>query len=266
MNCKFDEKILHLYADGELGETARARVEHHLAICQDCRARYESIIFIKEQMHEACSMVKAPEYLKTRVTASINSIEPAKILNFGFLERFTLAITKFKPSRVVTLGFLFSIVMLFVLFPGKRGLSKIAGDLAEEFMAWPERGAIESISTNNPNEAEAYFIQKLDINSKIPALLAGGMKLIGAGIADLNGQPVAHARYSDGSMECSMFIFRQAQPGYRPSSTLMVAGREYEISSSAEVNLLCWHKNEMNYVLCGCCCFEKLSELAISSI
>lgn len=266
MACKFDEKIIHLYIDGELGETARERVKQHLSICDDCRAKYKSILIIKEQTYSACSIVQAPAYLSTRVIASIDSAGRKEAVKYTLFERLALAFMNIRPSRALGVGLVFAIVMMSVLFPAKRGLSRVAGHLAGEYMAWPENSTVESIATNSHYQAEEFFYRNLHISAEIPEVLAGGMKLTGAGIVDLNGMPVAHARYSDGKMDCSMFIFKEIQPGHKPSSTLVIAGQEYEISSSADVNFICWHKDRMNYVLCGCCCFEKLSELAQSSI
>lgn len=266
MNCRFDEKIYHLYADGELGESARRLVEEHLETCYLCKAKFESIIFIKDQMREACLKVQAPAYLRTRIIANLEGANRPGTLQLGFFERLNLIIMNFRSARMAALGIIFSLVMLAVLLPGRRGLSKVAGDLAHEYTSWHVNNPVEFLSTGDPGEAEQYIVRNLGIHSEIPSALASDMMLVGVGLADLNGDLIAHARYSDGKMDCSMFIFEEKQPGHKPSATLVAAGQEYEISSSADVNLLCWHKDKMNYVLCGCCCFEKLSQLAMSTI
>ena len=44
---------LNAYADGELSEKDRQRVEEHLAACPECRAAYEEILELKALMGEA---------------------------------------------------------------------------------------------------------------------------------------------------------------------------------------------------------------------
>ena len=53
---------LNAYADGELSEKDRQRVEEHLAACPECRAAYEEILELKALMGEA----KTPEGLSAR--------------------------------------------------------------------------------------------------------------------------------------------------------------------------------------------------------
>ena len=53
---------LNAYADGELSEKDRQRVEEHLAACPECRAAYEEILELKALMGEA----KTPQGLSAR--------------------------------------------------------------------------------------------------------------------------------------------------------------------------------------------------------
>ncbi len=266
MSCKFDEKIIHLYADEELGDTARRRAEQHLSICDECRAKYQAIAAVKEELIASCAETKAPEYLRTRIIASLDSIAEDSDLKLGLTDRFKLMILNLRQSRAVAVSAAFGIVMLMLLFPGEQGLSHMADDFAKEHIAYNDHTDASSFITGSTDEVEMYFYDQLGIKLSIPSSLSGEFNLKGASIFEIDGMKAAHARYSDESMECSLFIFQDPEPGNHSKYTLSASGKEFEISSKDDVNLICWHKGQVAYVLCGCCCFETLTSLAKAGV
>ena len=266
MACKFDEKIIHLYTDNELGETARARVAEHLKNCDHCRALEQAIREQKSNLYEACSAVKAPSHLRNRILAGLDSEAKPEPVMLSFFERLRLTLDGFKTSRVTALGAVFAVVMLLVMFPGEEGLSSMAGDLAREHMELPDLDASGFLATANANEVEEYFFNELKLETDIPPFLEGGFTLTGAEIVESDDLPLAHARYSDGKIKCSLFIFVDPRTSFDASKTVIAAGKEFEISSSSDVNFICWHDNKTAYILCGCCCFDKLTSLALAGI
>jgi hypothetical protein len=269
MGCKFDERLIHLYADGELGANARGRVEDHLRICDDCRAVYESIMQLKSELVTACEEVKAPDYLRSRIIALCGqeSISDEPVLNR--IERFKLKFHKPIASRSLAIGFVLAAIVILVLIPGRGGLNSIAAELAQQHKGQPGTIDTQFLSTSDSHEVESYLDANLEISAFIPPSLPGDLMLKGFSATDLGGKRMAHMRYSDGKIECSLFIYPDLYPkstrgGGQPS--MIAAGTEFEISSSEDVNFICWHKEELAYVLCGCCCFEKLTQLAASTI
>lgn len=266
MKCKFDERIIHLYADGELGETARARAEQHLSICDSCRAKYDAILAIRGKLQSSCASERAPGYLATRILTNIDSIAEEDDVKIGFFDRIRLLIMNLKTTRAVALGMAFGLVMLMVLFPSEQGLSHIAGDLAKEYVGYAHKTSTLPVDMNNHSEVESYFHEQLGIKTRIPAVLASEFELTGACIVQIDNISTAHVRYTNDKVECSLFIFHDPKPNRGSKYTLSAAGKEFEISSASDVNLVCWHEGQIAYVLCGCCCFDKLTQLAASGV
>jgi anti-sigma factor RsiW len=269
MGCKFDERLIHLYADGELGANARERVEEHLRICDDCRAVYESIMQLKSELITACAEIKAPDYLRSRVISLCGQDSGSNEPVLNRIERFKLKLYQPIASRSLAIGFVIAAILIMVFIPGRGGLNSLAAELAQQHKSQPGIIDAQFISTSDSHEVESYLNANLEISAFIPSSLPDNMTLKGVKTTDLGGIRMAHVRYSDGKMECSLFIypdiqFNSTRRGGRP--TMMAVGTEFEISSSEDVNFVCWHKEKLSYILCGCCCFEKLTQLAASTI
>ena len=69
MNCKDLNELADLYADGELPEEARARVERHLIQCPQCAYRVRSIEQTRALLRQAFPPIE-PSPASWRVTSS----------------------------------------------------------------------------------------------------------------------------------------------------------------------------------------------------
>jgi len=122
MNCRFDEKILHLYVDSELGEHTRSKLEEHLAYCEECKRIVESIIAMKTALAATCSTVKAPAHLYARISDSLEPALASRLTKLNLKEKLGLITLGFQASRRWAIGVVFALLLIFILFPGKRGL------------------------------------------------------------------------------------------------------------------------------------------------
>jgi hypothetical protein len=266
MGCRFDERLIHLYVDGELGTGAKSRVEDHLQICDECRGIYEALLELRNQLVAACATVKAPDYLKTRISALCDKQADPGIKILSLSERLKLGFFQPAASRIMAAGFVLAAVLILVLIPSQSNLSNMVGELAKEHMGKPGLVDANFISTDDPRDVEQYLHANLGMAVYVPTNLPGNMVLTGVVIDDLDGKRIAHIRYSDGSMECSMFILPDMNLNPTRQPSLIAAGTEFEISSAHDVNFVCWHKDKLAYILCGCCRFERLAQLAVSTI
>jgi hypothetical protein len=266
MSCKFDEKILHLYADNELGEHIREKLEEHLAYCGECRRVVESIRALKSELAAACSAVKAPVYLRDMIS---NSLEPAGISNpakLNLKEKLSLIALNFHNSRRWAWGFVIAIILIFILLPGKHGLQSIAGKLAKEHMnslSYVESGLLQ---TNEAAEVIDFLKQELGLSPDIPQYIQDKFKLEGVRLLKINDNPVAHVRYSDGQDGCSMFILNSLFLEEDYTELYIASGIEFKACNCGDCNLICWENNKNCYILCGNCCFKDLVKMAVSFI
>jgi hypothetical protein len=266
MGCRFDERLIHLYVDGELGANAKSRVEDHLQICDECRDVYESLVQLKSRLAAACESVKAPDYLKTRISALCDKQADPGIKILSASEKLKLGFLQPTASRIMAVGFVLAAILVLVLIPSRSSLNSMAGELAKEHKGDP--GLLDSnfISTTDPEDVQRYLRANLEMAIYIPPELPGGMTLEGVEMTTLSGKHLAHIRYSDGSMECSLFIMADMDPSPARQPSLIAADTEFETSSASDVNFVCWHKDKLAYILCGCCRFERLAQLAVSTI
>jgi anti-sigma factor RsiW len=266
MHCKFDEHIIHLYLDGELGENARARVEDHLLVCDKCRAKYESLALLRRELASACARIKAPPHLRERISAMPANSMPTAISNFTASEKIRLLFSNARLLRTAAAAFALAAIIFMLLLPKDGDLERMTGKLARVYMEWPGDSDNLSFDSSDSGEIQKYLHSELGLAAVIPQSLDGGFNLSGVKVISMPDGRMAHIRYSDGEMGCSMFIFKETSSSNDGSRMMVISDREFEVGSSADVNFVHWHQGGTGYILCGCCRFEKLAHMAGSRI
>jgi len=266
MNCKFDERILHLYADNQLGDHTRSRLIEHLNYCDQCRSTVESIKALKAEMFSACSSVEAPGYLAARISAELDVAQSSISTRLNLSEKLRLMVFKLQSKRSLAMGFVLLLIIFTILIPGKAGMSSVAGELAKEYSTGPGYTEAAGLVSGDPAEITRFFYENMGLNTKIPQLLHKKFQLEGGSIIQLRGRSMAHIRYTDGIEKCSMFIVND--PSFEPdkSELYRASGVEFEIFNSGKVNFICWNNGFNSYILCSNCCPLDLVNMAVSDI
>jgi anti-sigma factor RsiW len=265
MGCKFDEKIIHLYVDDELGETARARIEDHLNICDDCWIKYQSILLLRQKLAAACFKTRAPAHFKPHISNLLHTREKTPAV-FSHNDKIKYIFANVRASRPLAIGLVAAAILFLVLSHAGSGLSRLTRPLGQEYISW-SGDANEIIPLrDDPQQVRDYCSANLGAISDIPECLSPGFELQGARLITLQSKQMIHLRYSNGKSACSMFVFKEEHP-HDPRGPLLIASdREFEIGSSDDINFIRWHKGEVTYILCGCCCFDELARLAVATI
>jgi len=73
MNCKEIADLLDLYADSELSEEARARVDRHLMRCPECAYRVRSLEQTRSLLSEAYPKHESAPTFRERMEARLES-------------------------------------------------------------------------------------------------------------------------------------------------------------------------------------------------
>lgn len=68
--CEVVRPLLTLYADGDISEAEKEKVEEHIAMCGDCKEELEGEKKLQELLH-SLPEVEAPRYLRQRIYAAI---------------------------------------------------------------------------------------------------------------------------------------------------------------------------------------------------
>ncbi|MCP4582705.1 MAG: hypothetical protein GY839_13930 [candidate division Zixibacteria bacterium] len=266
MNCKFDDKILHLYVDNQLGDHTRSRLIEHLNFCDRCQSTVESIKALKTEVATACTCVNAPGFLAARISSELDAEQSSVSTRLNLPEKLKLLVLNLQSTRNLAVGFAFVLILFIILIPGKSGMSSVAGELAREYKDGPGYSETASLLSSDPGEITRFFNENIGLNTKIPQLLHEKYKLEGGSIIQLRGNSMAHIRYTDGISMCSMFIVNN--PSFEPdrSELYMASGIEFEIFNSGKVNFICWSNGLNSYILCGNCCPLDLVNMAVSDI
>lgn len=67
IDCKEAERRLHRYLDRELSEAEVAEVQHHLEVCDNCRARFRFEERLRRLVKQAGEKDQAPAGLRERI-------------------------------------------------------------------------------------------------------------------------------------------------------------------------------------------------------
>ena len=67
LDCVQTTARLHLYIDRELTVDEAEIVQRHLADCPKCKCRFQFDMSLKKLIHERCTIVHAPIYLREDV-------------------------------------------------------------------------------------------------------------------------------------------------------------------------------------------------------
>jgi len=67
LDCIQATARLHLYIDRELSMDETEIIQQHLAACPRCECRFHFDMNIKKLMHERCTIMHAPTYLREAI-------------------------------------------------------------------------------------------------------------------------------------------------------------------------------------------------------
>jgi len=73
-DCREVLEEVYLYLDGEMDESERSRVRHHLDECAPCLRRYGLEQEVKVLVARCCGSAPAPEGLRARVMVRIQQV------------------------------------------------------------------------------------------------------------------------------------------------------------------------------------------------
>jgi len=266
MACRFDEKILHLYIDGELGDETETRVSEHLRFCDECSAKVKAIENLKNGLSEVCLAVKATQHLRSRVVEKLDLEQSSSEIKFSLLDNIKIIFNNIKPAKAIIPGLVFAIVLLFVFIPNKDGLSNIAGILAKQHLQRHSLGIEDGLQTSISSEVSGFLDNYLGQRLNIPGNLGKDVCLKGCCLFKIKDMQVAHVCYASRLIDCSLFIIDSSILDDGRADYLVASGVKFRYGSSKNVNYICWQKALKVYILVSCCPHDELINLAMTVI
>ena len=111
MNCTDSKNLLFLSQEGKLKEEEKILLQNHLAECKKCAFDFNFLTSIENTLRTS-EKVKAPDYLKDRITSNIFPVFESK------KEKYELGIFSIA-------GALISIIAIFFFFPFEALISEL---------------------------------------------------------------------------------------------------------------------------------------------
>lgn len=271
MNCVQFRTYLSAFADGELSVEANLEALEHLNMCPDCAARTVDIQSLKVTLREVWPETPAPEGLRQRISAALDS-EVAKAESPqtdsarggvivrrsapGFLARHGLV-----APLAVAAALAFSVIA-WRLWPGeqiKPGTMTVVwaqavADVRDQHLHcvghMGDRHHDESLG-RDVSEVEARLSERLGIPVRVPDLTNHGFRFIGADRCGIRGRAGAHALYRspESGQSCSVFTVA-LMPELDVASGRRIGGRSFFVSIVKDTHVLAWHEGGYTYVVC----------------
>ena len=240
MDCAELERSLDAWVDGELAAREQAEAERHVAACDRCRAEAErshaARATLRAKLRQAMgpTITPAPQALRERIhIALVHERRP--------LWRRMLA-----PLPIAALAACAAGVLVVVATHGgsdplvDEAVRKHTRDLPLEVTA----------ASVGPESVARWFTGKLDFNAAPPRFGAGGVRLVGGRLSNIQDRPAAYVRYELPRGQLGLFILDD------PHRRFGVAGRTVHIGpatvrlvNARGFNVAVWRRDEIVYSL-----------------
>ena len=262
MSCDFDEKLLHLYLDGELSLGQRLRVERHLAACDDCRSAYKYLQGLSIDLRTASKQVRAPERLRLGVLNILNSEasrKPSRITAFHWLIPFTGRPVSSRLSTSLLMAA--ATLILFFVMVDFGDDDPIAAVLVEEHALDFEKSMAAPNSTDL-KRIKLLLATTFPTGINIPECLSRSAKIIGGHMSRVADRDIVHIMYQDEMNRCSLYILSADSLSFNRKLTLVNGERSVQCGRHKGANYIILKKAEAAYMIISCCPHEKLLQMA----
>ena len=246
MTCQELDRLLYPYLDGEFQPEERMDVETHLETCADCTQRVEKEREIQQTLRRAArhsiQTSKAPASLRAGIQGGLRR-EQRRALHFQWLRLSAAALV------VVAVG-----GGWIALRPEER--QRFVADAAKRHA----KKLPPEISHVTPEDAEAWFIGKLDHQVSIPRL--ANMKLSGARISNVENHAAAYISYETGpgqeGRSIGLFVIGDSERDVDAKALPAM-----KVDSSQGYNVATWRDGEVVYELVSDLSEEDIREMVL---
>ncbi len=239
MDCRDVQRLLHPYADGELDLVRLLEIEEHLAECQECADREQSVRALRETLAGAALYHRAPDSLRARlgfspVPASVPAPAPVPLVR---RQRRTPALLVATVAGIV----LVVVAMLTAAAVWKRPNYPAEDRFAELVVAGHVRSLqvdhVTDVISSDQHTVKPWFRGKLDFSPQVPDFSASGFVLTGGRLDYLTDRPVAAIVYHRRQHVINVWTWPGANGDERPVRSLKQHG----------FNLRTWERSGMVY-------------------
>src|SRR5262245_48880162 len=233
------------FLDGELGVSDTARLQHHLADCEACRATEAAETWLYSLLAAGALTENPPESLRPRIENLIAREAAASSPCPPWWRRPVL------PGAVGAAAGAAALLAVFAHFP-RGGLSEspfLVDAVAEHRRYANAEASAPGIALAEVGRLEEWIGAHLGLVVKIPAGAARGETPVGIREVAVAGRPAAQILYAGEGRQISLFVTRKPPRPLPEEGEHIIAGREVYVSALGADHLGWWEDRRHRYLV-----------------
>lgn len=200
MSCDRTDSILHGHFDNELDPLGATEFERHLAQCVECTEALEFLKSLRSSINTANLYRKAPDSLRSKVLANLNSGRPVSIV----------------PARAPWWWLALAAAFLLFALTGWQLVSVRLGDNRESVLAAEvvdahlrslQPGHLTDVISSDQHTVKPWFDGKLDFSPPVKNFAEKGFALQGGRLDAVHGRTIAALVYARRKHLVNVFIW-----------------------------------------------------------
>ena len=195
MDCEHLPKYVDFFLDGELADVEHAAIEAHLQQCESCCEVISRESRFRVALHQSLRTVVTPNSLRNQIEAKIDSAGKSRYLP-------TLA---YAAGIALIAGLGYAVVANIIANPG----------FEEQAIAFHQQNEKTEI-VGNRSEVDSFLKIRAPFSYQVPLEDTGDIKLVGARLATVGGNPAVVFLYDGGGRRFSVTQYKPPsdwQPG-----------------------------------------------------
>jgi anti-sigma factor RsiW len=233
-SCQDFRKLIHGYADGELGVSEAVDLERHLATCAACAQELRNIQKLRSALKSPSLYYEMPKGLEQKIRSTIRKEQKS---SQSLWSRFlTLQKTAALVAAAIIAAFSFELGSNLHSNLGRFGAHGVAQEVISEHVRSLQAQHLLDVVSSDQHTVKPWFTGKLDFSPKVKDLKEQEYPLIGGRLDYLSGHTVAAIVYRRHGHVINLFTW----PEQRENQSL-------RSESHQGFNLIQWSENGMQY-------------------
>lgn len=265
MNCNAFRKYTGAFADGELEIEQNLEALEHLNMCPRCAERVTAITNLKTTLKRAYDIGPAPQELRERVLASLDSAEQSTPRRPSNTAHRRAVFFRWGTSMGLAAAIALTVYMAWYrpdtqLPPGI--LTVVASQPIHDVRAQHQTCALLGAKHHNASlprdlkEIARRLGEELNLAVLAPNLEAHGFALLSADRCGIRGRPGAHLLYHSIATGELLSVFtvqrwERLDTGLSIEKSVRLAEGDVLASSDDQYQVVAWHEGACTHALCG---------------
>lgn len=233
MKCERASRLLHRFADGELGLFSRWRVDRHLARCSACAGQLAALQNLRAGVRAKLPYHRAPPALAARIGAAL----PREAPPASGAWRWRLG-DGLRLGGAGLAGALAGVALTMLVTASPRGsvTPDIEADLIDSHIRSMMGEHLTDVRTSDQHTVKPWLSARLNVSPPVRDLASEGFPLIGGRLDYIEGHPAAAVVYRRRQHVINLFAWSSTGPD-RPIHTEMRQG----------FNVVSWRQGDIDF-------------------